>query len=191
MKAAGITLSTVGAGGGSADVLKQLAEQGGGRYYPAANPASIPDIFLKETQQVSGQQIVEESFFPVQTGSSPILRRPRGGPAAAARLQRHDRQGRRRDHPGHEPRRSAPGAVAVRPRSVGRLDLGRDRSLGQGLGRLAGLRPLLQPARALDLPGRGDRRHRGRVRDRRRRCSTARHARRRATARRATSTRRR
>ena len=73
MKAAGITLSTVGAGGGSADVLKQLAEQGGGRYYPAANPASIPDIFLKETQQVSGQQIVEESFFPVQTGSSPIL----------------------------------------------------------------------------------------------------------------------
>ena len=73
MKAAGITLSTVGAGGGSADILKQLAEQGGGRYYPAANPASIPDIFLKETQQVSGQQIVEESFFPVQTGSSPIL----------------------------------------------------------------------------------------------------------------------
>jgi uncharacterized membrane protein/Mg-chelatase subunit ChlD len=73
MKAAGITLSTVGAGGGSADILKQLAEQGGGRYYPAANPASIPDIFLKETQQVSGQQIVEEAFFPVQTGSSPIL----------------------------------------------------------------------------------------------------------------------
>ena len=73
MRASGITLSTVGAGGGSADVLKQLAEQGGGRYYPAANPASIPDIFLKETQQVSGQQIVEESFFPIQTGSSPIL----------------------------------------------------------------------------------------------------------------------
>ena len=73
MKTAGITLSTVGAGGGSADVLRQLAEQGGGRYYPAANPASIPDIFLKETQQVSGQQIVEEAFFPVQTGSSPIL----------------------------------------------------------------------------------------------------------------------
>jgi uncharacterized membrane protein len=74
MKAAGITLSTVGAGGGAADVLRSLAELGGGRFYPAPNPASIPDIFLKETQQVSGQQIVEEAFFPIQTGQSPILK---------------------------------------------------------------------------------------------------------------------
>jgi Uncharacterized membrane protein len=74
MKADGITLSTVGAGGGANPFLEQLAQQGGGRYYAAANPASIPDIFLKETQQVSGQQIVEESFFPIQTSSSPILR---------------------------------------------------------------------------------------------------------------------
>jgi uncharacterized membrane protein len=73
MDAAGITLSTVGAGGGSADILEQLAKQGGGRYYNATNPASIPDIFLKETQQVSGQQIIEEEFFPIQTSSSPIL----------------------------------------------------------------------------------------------------------------------
>jgi uncharacterized membrane protein len=54
--------------------VEQLAKQGGGRYYDAANPASIPDIFLKETQQVSGQQIVEETFFPILTSSSPILR---------------------------------------------------------------------------------------------------------------------
>ncbi len=74
MKAAGITLSTVGAGGGAAPVLAELARQGGGRYYAAANPSSIPDIFLKETQQVAGQQIVEEPFHPIQTGSSPILR---------------------------------------------------------------------------------------------------------------------
>ena len=74
MKAAGITLSTVGAGGGSADVLVTLAQRGGGRYYNAVNPASIPDIFLKETQQVSGQQIIEEPFFPIQTASTPILR---------------------------------------------------------------------------------------------------------------------
>jgi uncharacterized membrane protein len=73
MKAANITLSAVGAGGGSSPFLQTLAEQGGGRYYSAANPASIPDIFLKETQQVSGQQIVEEPFFPIQTGDSPIL----------------------------------------------------------------------------------------------------------------------
>jgi uncharacterized membrane protein len=74
MKAAGITLSTVGAGGGSAPILAELARKGGGRFYPAPDPASIPDIFLKETQQVSGQQIVEEPFHPIQTGDSPILR---------------------------------------------------------------------------------------------------------------------
>jgi len=74
MKTAGITLSTVGAGGGSNPFLENLARQGGGRFYDAANPSSIPDIFLKETQQVSGQQIVEEPFFPILTGSSPILR---------------------------------------------------------------------------------------------------------------------
>ncbi|HYO43195.1 MAG TPA: VWA domain-containing protein [Candidatus Limnocylindrales bacterium] len=74
MKAAGITLSTVGAGGGANPFLEQLAKAGGGRFYSANNPASIPDIFLKETQQVSGQQIVEEKFFPILTSTSPILR---------------------------------------------------------------------------------------------------------------------
>ncbi|MFP5342741.1 MAG: VWA domain-containing protein [Candidatus Limnocylindria bacterium] len=74
MKTAGITLSTVGAGGGSNPFLEDLATKGGGRFYDAANPSSIPDIFLKETQQVSGQQIVEEPFFPILTSSSPILR---------------------------------------------------------------------------------------------------------------------
>lgn len=80
MKAANITLSAVGAGGGGANAfLEGLADQGGGRYWPATNPASIPDIFLKETQQASGQQIIEEPFFPVQTGDSPILRGTEAG----------------------------------------------------------------------------------------------------------------
>ena len=74
MRADGITLSTVGAGGGSNPFLERLAKDGGGRFYNAANPASIPDIFLKETQQVAGQQIVEERFHPIQTSTSPILR---------------------------------------------------------------------------------------------------------------------
>jgi hypothetical protein len=74
MKAAGITLSTVGAGGGANPFLEGLAKRGGGRFYDAIDPSSIPDIFLKETQQVSGQQIVEETFHPILTSSSPILR---------------------------------------------------------------------------------------------------------------------
>ncbi|HXG39428.1 MAG TPA: VWA domain-containing protein, partial [Candidatus Limnocylindrales bacterium] len=75
MKAAGITLSTVGAGGGSANAfLEGLAKQGGGRYYAATDPRTIPDIFLKETQKVAGEQIVEEPFHPIRVGSSPILR---------------------------------------------------------------------------------------------------------------------
>jgi uncharacterized membrane protein len=74
MKAAGITLSTVGAGGGSNPFLEGLARKGGGRFYDAVNPGAIPDIFLKETQQVAGQQIIEEPFHPIQVGSSPILR---------------------------------------------------------------------------------------------------------------------
>jgi Mg-chelatase subunit ChlD len=80
MAAAGITLSTVGTGGGNADAfLGNLARQGGGRYYPATDPTTIPDIFLKETQQVSGQQIIEEAFFPSQTATSPILDEITGG----------------------------------------------------------------------------------------------------------------
>jgi uncharacterized membrane protein len=75
MQAAGITLSAVGAGGGGAEsFLSDLAQRGGGRYYSAIDPATIPDIFLKETQQVSGQQIVEETFFPILVSHSPILR---------------------------------------------------------------------------------------------------------------------
>ncbi len=46
---------------------------------PPATRRPIPDIFLKETQQVSGQQIVEEKFFPILTSSSPILRGIEGG----------------------------------------------------------------------------------------------------------------
>lgn len=74
MKAAGITLSTIGTGGGSASVLQRLAEESGGRYYNAPDATTIPDIFLKETVNVAGQQIVEEAFQPVPSQPSDILR---------------------------------------------------------------------------------------------------------------------
>ena len=134
MKAAGITLSTVGAGGGSNPFLEGLAKDGGGRFYDAANPASIPDIFLKETQQVSGQQIVEETFHPIHHLVVADPARPRPGLAPAARLQRDDGQARRPDRARHRPRRPAPRPVAVRAGAVGRVDVRLDRPLGHGAG---------------------------------------------------------
>ncbi len=168
MKADGITLSTVGAGGGSNPFLEKLAKDGGGRFYNAANPASIPDIFLKETQQVSGQQIVEEPFFPILTSSSPVLRGIDDGLPRLPGLQRHDRQAGGADGAGHRARRPAARAVAVRAGAGDRLDVGLDRPLGAELGAVAGLLALLQPDGGLDVPGRGERRHRGVVRRSRR-----------------------
>ena len=188
MKAAGITLSTVGAGGGSNPFLENLAKQGGGRFYAATNPSSIPDIFLKETQQVSGQQIVEETFFPIQTSSSPILR---GLDAGLPQLRGYN-------------------GTTIKPAAQNVLVTARDDPLlaqwQYGLGRSVAwtsdstgrwakdwvgverVQPVLQPARQLDVPGRGDRRHRGDLRDDRRTDRAPRRERRDRTARRATST---
>jgi uncharacterized membrane protein len=73
MQAAGITLSTIGTGGGSARMLQDLAEESGGRYYDAADATTIPDIFLRETIRTAGEQIVEETFQPVPSAPSEIL----------------------------------------------------------------------------------------------------------------------
>ena len=73
MREAGITLSTIGTGGGSAGLLERLAEQSGGRYYDAADATTIPDIFLRETIRTAGEQIVEEAFQPIPSSPSDIL----------------------------------------------------------------------------------------------------------------------
>jgi Ca-activated chloride channel family protein len=73
MRDAGITLSTIGTGGGSAQILRRLAEESGGRYYDAADATTIPDIFLRETIRTAGEQIVEEAFQPIPSAPSEIL----------------------------------------------------------------------------------------------------------------------
>jgi len=69
----GITLSVVAAGGGSAQYLEELANQGGGTYYPAEDIMRVPDFFLKETVTAVGRYIIEEPFIPILTTNSPIL----------------------------------------------------------------------------------------------------------------------
>jgi uncharacterized membrane protein len=61
----GITLSVIAAGGGSAEYLEAVSEIGNGRYYPAEDILSVPDIFLKETVQSVGEYIIEEPFYPL------------------------------------------------------------------------------------------------------------------------------
>jgi uncharacterized membrane protein len=73
MQEAGVTLSVVAAGGGSADYLNTLAETGGGRYYPAESMEEVPDIFLQETITAVGNYIVEEPLVPTLLGDSPIV----------------------------------------------------------------------------------------------------------------------
>ncbi len=69
----GVTLSVIAAGGGSAEYLEQLSETGGGRYYPAQDILSVPDIFLKETVQSVGEYIIEEPFYPLPNLPGPAL----------------------------------------------------------------------------------------------------------------------
>jgi Ca-activated chloride channel family protein len=70
----GITLSVIAAGSGSAEYLRGLAESGGGRYYPVPTIRDLPQIFFRETVEAVGSYIVEEAFYPLPAGTTPILR---------------------------------------------------------------------------------------------------------------------
>jgi Ca-activated chloride channel family protein len=60
-----ITISTVAVGAGSdQDLLMQVAEEGGGRYYFTDRADNIPRLFLKEASEVSRRSMVEERFRP-------------------------------------------------------------------------------------------------------------------------------
>lgn len=73
IQASNITLSTVGAGEGPGDVLTDLAEKGGGRYYSASSIYTLPDVLLKETVRLAGQYYVETPLVPRIGKHSQIL----------------------------------------------------------------------------------------------------------------------
>ena len=68
-----ITLTAVGIGADSAPFLADIADLGGGRFYFAPNPSSIPSIFTEETTLASRAYLIEEPFFPILQNPSPIL----------------------------------------------------------------------------------------------------------------------
>jgi uncharacterized membrane protein/NAD(P)H-hydrate repair Nnr-like enzyme with NAD(P)H-hydrate epimerase domain len=70
----GITLSVVAEGQGSAPYLQQLADAGGGRYFPVEKIEDVPQIFLQETINAASNALIETPFTPRYALSSPILR---------------------------------------------------------------------------------------------------------------------
>ncbi len=75
MIAEAITVTTVGLGDGAdADLLRMIAEVGGGRYHHVPDANSLPKIFTRETEMISRQAAVEEWFPVLQTGQADFLK---------------------------------------------------------------------------------------------------------------------
>ncbi|MFP4661111.1 MAG: VWA domain-containing protein [Halanaerobiales bacterium] len=63
MSAEGITVSTVAVGGEvDKDLMSQLANWGGGRYYYTNNADDLPQIFVNETRRIVRNPIIEKEF---------------------------------------------------------------------------------------------------------------------------------
>jgi Mg-chelatase subunit ChlD len=74
MDSAQVTLSTVGIGSDAdTSLLQELAQLGHGRYYDGNDPFDLPQLLVKETQQVQRAAIVEEDFTPLPITSNPAL----------------------------------------------------------------------------------------------------------------------
>lgn len=74
MTAARITLSGVAVGQeADQDLLEQLAQTGGGRFYMCDDPTSVPQIFAKETVEASKSAINELPFVPLLVRPTQVL----------------------------------------------------------------------------------------------------------------------
>ena len=74
MAAARMTVSTVAVGDGAdQDLLEQIAEIGGGRYYFCQEATAVPQIFAKETVEASKSAINELPFTPQLVRPTAVL----------------------------------------------------------------------------------------------------------------------
>lgn len=75
MLAEAITVTTVGLGDGvNAELLRQIADAGGGRLHLVPDPNSLPKIFTREAELVSQQAAVEEWFPVTQVSPADFLK---------------------------------------------------------------------------------------------------------------------
>jgi Ca-activated chloride channel homolog len=75
MIAESITVTTVGLGGDvDEQLLKMIADVGGGRYHAVMDANSLPRIFTKETEMIARAAAVEEWFPVTQVGDAAFLR---------------------------------------------------------------------------------------------------------------------
>lgn len=73
--AQGITLSTIALGpDADQELMSQLAQAGGGRYYPVLQPTDLPKILVNESQAARGDNLVEGEIHPEEGDPNhPIL----------------------------------------------------------------------------------------------------------------------
>jgi uncharacterized membrane protein len=75
MIAESITVTTVGLGNDvDEQLLKMIADVGGGRFHAVADPNNLPRIFTKETEMIARAAAVEEWFPVQQVGDAAFLR---------------------------------------------------------------------------------------------------------------------
>lgn len=75
MAAEGITVSSVGLGGGVDEgLLRSISDVGGGRFYKVIDPQSLPRVFTREAEMVSRSAAVEEYFQPRVVTSADFMR---------------------------------------------------------------------------------------------------------------------
>ncbi|MEM9693227.1 MAG: VWA domain-containing protein, partial [Myxococcota bacterium] len=76
MVAESITVTTVGLGGDvDEQLLRMIADVGGGRFHSVPDAENLPRIFTSETEMIAKEAAVEEWFPVVQTGYANFLRR--------------------------------------------------------------------------------------------------------------------
>ncbi len=68
-----VTLSVIGIGAGAPQFLIDMADAGSGNYHAVDVIEAIPTIFTLETVLATRSYILEESFVPTLTASSPIM----------------------------------------------------------------------------------------------------------------------